>query len=333
MLKMTLILILMLCLVLAALPHIVWGIGWCIGKCFHYSLPYAPFGWTAAGLVVMALLILAYGYWIGRWRLQVTEVGYHSNDLPEAFEGFKIVHISDLHLGTFSDNPKQLERIVKTINEQEPDLVCFTGDIVNLNPEEATPFIGILQDIKAKYGVCSVLGNHDFFIYSRTLPTAKDKEEAVERLANMQRDSLHWHLLRNASYCIEREGEKITILGVDNSNCANQGFHTINKGDLQKAMQDTDGFRILLSHDPSHWTAEVLPHTDIQLTLSGHTHAAQVRLLGWTPASWTFVETDGLYQQGYQSLYINIGLGCTAPFRLGANPEITVITLQAGATD
>lgn len=116
---------------------------------------------------------------------------------------------------------------------------------------------------------------------------------------------------------------------MDNANYDNQGFPTIHRGDLRKAMEGTDGFRILLTHDPSHWRAEVLPETDIPLTLSGHTHSAQIKIFGWTPAKWSFNEIAGRYDDGDQTLYINVGLGCTAPFRLGVNPEVTVITLKS----
>lgn len=320
--------LLLLCLLLAAIPHVLWGIGWCVGKCFRYSLPYAPFGWTTVALVALALVVMSYGVWIGRWKLQVTHLDYQNEQIPAAFDGFRIVHISDLHLSTFEDNPQQLNRFVETINAQQPDLICFTGDMVSLTLDEATPYVDVLRRLKATYGVSSVLGNHDFFLYSRAYPSEAEKEAAVDSLARLQRETLGWHLLRNESYRIEKDGACITILGVDNSNCANQGFRTIHRGDLKKAMADTDGFRILLSHDPSHWTAEVLPDTDIPLTLCGHTHAAQIRLFGWTPAKMSFVETDGLYERNGQSLYINIGLGCTAPLRLGANPEVTVITLR-----
>lgn len=115
---------------------------------------------------------------------------------------------------------------------------------------------------------------------------------------------------------------------MDNANFSNQGFRTIHKGDLNKAMEGTDGFRVLLSHDPSHWSAEVIPNTDIPLTLSGHTHSAQIRLFGWTPAKWSFKETAGRYDRDGQTLYVNVGLGCTVPIRLGVNPEVTVITLK-----
>ena len=172
-----------------------------------------------------------------------------------------------------------------------------------------------------------MLGHHDFMIYG--FNKELDREAAVEELAKYQEESLGWNLLRNESTIIASEnGSRITFLGVDNANFSNQGFHTIHKGDLNKAMEGTEGFRVLLSHDPSHWSGEVIPDTDIQLTLSGHTHSAQIRIFGWTPAKWSFREIAGRYDKDGQTLYINVGLGCTVPIRLGVNPEVTVITLK-----
>lgn len=328
MIRLFLYMIVAISIVLSLVPHLLWCLMWCIGKCFHYTLPYSPFGWTALGLVVLAWSILAYGFFIGRWKVRTTAWEYSHESVPAAFDGLRIVHISDLHLSTYTDRPDQLERFVDCIMAEQPDVICFTGDMVSLSLKEATPHIETLRRLQAPYGVCSVLGNHDFFIYSSEYPTPEEKEAAVVQLAHIQRDTLGWHLLRNESYTLYRDSAHISILGVDNSNCMNQGFRTIHRGDLHQAMAGTDGLRILLSHDPSHWTGEVVPETDIPLTLSGHTHAAQIRLFGWTPASWTFRETAGRYDIGDQTLYINIGLGCTAPIRLGANPEITVITLR-----
>ena len=279
MIGMMLVSVIFLSIVLFAIPNILWLVAWLVCKCFHYALPYAPFGWTAFVLVAFAWIVLAYGYLIGRFKLDINKWDYQNNNIPAAFDGYKIVHISDLHLSTFDDSPKQLQRFVDSINAQNPDLICFTGDLVSLGVEEAEPYIDILK-------------------------------------------------LRNESYKIERGSEKITIVGVDNKNCTNQGFRTIDMGDLPKAMQGTDGFRILLTHDPSHWRGEVVGQTDIPLTLCGHTHAAQVKLFGWTPASWTFTDTDGRYDENGQTMYINVGLGCTLPARIGANAEITVITLK-----
>jgi len=328
MVGMMLVSLLVLSLIFTAVPNILWFVAWLVAKCFHYSMPYAPFGWTAFGLVAFAWIVMAYGYFFGRFKLDVKKWEYVNKDIPAAFNGYKIVHISDLHLSTFDDSPKQLQRFVDSINAQDPDLICFTGDLVSLGVEEAEPYIEMLKGMKAKDGVVSVLGNHDFLLYRFRRDSTFDREAAVERLDNMQRNVLGWHLLRNESYVVERNGEKITIVGVDNKNCSNQGFRTIDRGDLPKAMQGTDGFRILLTHDPSHWRGEVVGQTDIPLTLCGHTHAAQVRLFGWTPASWTFRDTDGRYDENGQTLYVNVGLGCTLPIRLGANAEITVITLR-----
>lgn len=324
--------VLLLTVVFALLPHIVWLVMWAAGKVFRFSVNYATYGWTSVGLVALVWALLAYGFFIGRWKVQTTEWTYENTDIPASFDGMKIVHISDLHLSTFEDNPNKLERYVELINATNPDLICFTGDLVSLQLDELTAHINTLRKLKATYGVCSVLGNHDFFLYSSQYSSDREKVIAVDSIAKLQRSQLGWHLLRNDSYTITRGTDTLTIVGVDNSNCTNQGFKTIRRGDLPKAMQGTSGFRILLSHDPSHWTAEVIPDTDIPLTLSGHTHGAQIRLFGWSPASWVFKETCGRYDNGNQTLYINIGLGCTAPVRFGANPEITVMTLKRAET-
>lgn len=315
-------------LILALIPHILWLFGWMGCRIVGVSLPYSYFGIAAVVIMVIFWSALAYGYFVGRWKVESTTVEYAHNDIPKAFDGFKIVHISDLHLSTFDDSPERLNSFINEINKHCPDLVCFTGDMVTIGRSEAEPYTHILKKISAGYGVLSVLGNHDFKIYG--FSPDGDREKAVEELAEYQKKVIGWKLLRNENYTIEAEdGSKITFLGVDNANFGNQGFHTIHKGDLKKAMSGTDGFRILLSHDPSHWSAEVIPETDIPLTLSGHTHSAQIKIFGWTPAKWTFKEISGRYDNGNQTLYINVGLGCTAPFRLGVNPEVTVITLKS----
>jgi predicted MPP superfamily phosphohydrolase len=271
---------------------------------------------------------LAYGYFWGRWEVESVALEYTHKDIPEAFDGFKIVHISDLHLSTFDDSPERLNTFIEEINKHCPDLVCFTGDMVTIGRSEAEPYTDILRKISATHGIISVLGNHDFMIYG--FKQNYNREKAVEELAEYQESVLGWNLLRNENAVVEADdGSKITFLGVDNANFNNQGFPTIHRGDLKKAMKGTDGFRILLTHDPSHWKAEVLPDTDIPLTLSGHTHSAQIKIFGWTPAKWSFNEIAGRYDNGDQTLYINVGLGCTAPFRIGVNPEVTVITLRS----
>lgn len=314
-------------LILALVPHILWLFGWIGCKIAGVSLPYKYFGIAALGIVTVFWSTLAYGYFWGRWKIESVAVEYTHKDIPEAFDEFKIVHISDLHLSTFDDSPERLNAFIEEINRHCPDIVCFTGDMVTVGRSEAEPYTDILKKITAKHGVLSVLGNHDFMIYG--FKQNYSRETAVDELAEYQKKVLGWNLLRNENTVIKSEdGSKLTFLGVDNANFGNQGFPTIHQGDLKKAMEGTDGFRILLSHDPSHWRAEVLSETDIPLTLSGHTHSAQIRIFGWTPAKWTFKEIAGRYDKEGQTLYINVGLGCTAPFRIGVNPEITVITLN-----
>lgn len=328
MLIITFIVALVLGIVVATLPHVFWLLAWLVGKGFHYTMPYAPFGWTALALVVVVWIVLAWGCFVGRWRLQTTWIEFAHPDIPSAFDGYKIVHISDLHLSTFDDNPNQMRRFVDSVNDLEPDLVCFTGDLVTFGTMEAEPYTTTLRHLKARDGIVSVLGNHDFLIYNRKLEDDATRKSEVDSVTQYEREQLGWRLLRNENTVINRGGEKLTIIGVDNTVGKSQGFSTIDRGDLPKATADTDGFRILLTHDPSHWRSEVLPDTDIPLTLSGHTHAAQLRLLGWTPASWVFNEAWGRYDEGGQTLYVNAGLGCTLPVRLNCPAEITLITLR-----
>lgn len=296
-------------------------------------MPFAPFAYTGLALVVLFMGTMLYGYWFGRKQLRVTETTYTSTQVPPAFDGYKIVHISDLHLSSFADSHAFLQRIIDTINAQQPDLICFTGDFVGFGVEETIPFTHILRQLHAKDGIMSVLGNHDFALYHHGL-TDEQKEKKVEQLTAYQRDILGWQLLRNQSYIILRDTAHLQIIGVDNTSCQGQGFQTISRGDLPAAMTLPDSLiassplKILLSHDPSHWRAEVIPKTDIPLTLSGHTHAGQVRLFGYPLSSLMFTESEGWYHNAGQSLYINTGLGCTLPVRIGVPAEITVITLQ-----
>ena len=333
--------------VLLLCPTLLWLICWLIARLCHHSMPFAPFAYTGLALVVLFMGTMLYGYWFGRKQLRVTETTYTSPQAPTAFNGYKIVHISDLHLSSFADSSTFLQRIIDTINAQQPDLICFTGDFVGFGVEEALPFTNILRQLHAKDGIMSVLGNHDFALYHHEL-NDKQKEQKVNQLTTYQRDTLGWQLLRNQSYFIHRDSAYLQIIGVDNTSCQGQGFQTISRGDLMKAIRqlgdrapqksaDFSGtplakgekLQILLTHDPSHWRGEVIPKTDIPLTLSGHTHAGQVRLFGYPLSSLMFTESEGWYHMDNQSLHINTGLGCTLPVRIGVPPEITVITLQA----
>ena len=333
-------------IVLLLCPTLVWLLCWIVARLCHHSMPFAPFGYTGLALVLLFCGTMLYGYWFGRKQLRVTETTYTSTQVPLAFNDYKILHISDLHLSSFADSPDFLQRIIDTINAQQPDLICFTGDFVGFGVEEAIPFTQTLRQLHAKDGIMSILGNHDFALYHHGLTDA-EKEEKVNQLTTYQRDTLGWQLLRNQSYLIQRDSAYLQIIGVDNTSCQGQGFQTISRGDLMKAIRQLgdeakgEKMQILLTHDPSHWQGEVIPKTYIPLTLSGHTHAGQVRLFGYPLSSLMFTESEGWYHitlnnatphyttlhNATQSLHINTGLGCTLPVRIGVPPEITVITL------
>lgn len=317
---------------------IIWCICWLVARLCHHTLPYAPFAYIRLTLVALFLCTMLYGYWFGRKQLLITETTYTSSQVPAAFDGYKIVHISDLHLSSLADLPAFLQRVIDTINAQQPDLICFTGDLVSFGVEEAFPFTNILRQMHSKDGIMSVLGNHDFALYSHGL-TYEEKDAKVEQLTAYQRDTLGWHLLRNQAHVITRDTDKLQIMGVDNASCQAQGFQTVYRADMPKVIEEANRqldedakgnvMKILLSHDPSHWRIEVVEALNIPLTLSGHTHAGQFKVFGYPISSLMFNESEGWYHEGNQSLYINTGIGCTLPVRIGVPAEITLITLRA----
>lgn len=312
---------------LAALPQIVFVVAWIASLIFSFRLHYMPFLAASAILAAAWILALAYGYAFGRFRYEVKNVEIAFDDLPQSFDGYRIVQISDLHLDGWRGKAKFSDKIVTKINSLHPDAICFTGDLVSLTHHELdAALIASLRQLHATDGVYSVLGNHDYAPYVH-FASERQRAEAVNELIRKEREELGWNLLLNESCVISRGSDSIAILGVENQSC---GVHkVIRRGNLKKAMQGCENmFRILLSHDPTHWRAEVLPNTDIPLTLSGHTHAMQMRIFGFSPCRWLYSEYDGLYSSGKQSLYVNIGLGGTLPFRLGASPEITLLTLK-----
>jgi predicted MPP superfamily phosphohydrolase len=276
----------------------------------------------ASALFVMGYIL--YGAFFGTENFQIRETTILSKDLPKGFENYRIVQISDIHCGSWAGDTKALQKAVNLINAQEPDLIVFTGDLVNNIATELDEFMPVLSQLKAKDGVYSVLGNHDYAMY---IPweSSEKKEENLIALKQKQAD-MNWILLNNRHVKLYQNGDSIALIGVEN--CGRPPFPNYAK--FPEAMEGTEGmFKILLSHDPSSWRREVLPETDIQLTLSGHTHAMQTKIFGFSPAVWVYPEYEGLYTEGKQMLYVNIGLGhLMYPLRLGAWPEITLLTLK-----
>lgn len=309
------------------MPNVLWVVSWCVGRIFSYRLPYAPFGWTAVALALIVVVSLTIGHYHGRFQVTVTNEEYASADVPAAFDGYRVVHISDLHVDSFEDTAL-LKKILDKVNEQHADVILFTGDMTTGSMDGIHRHEVTLKSLQAREGVVSIMGNHDFFIYDPQYRTNRERCAAADSLTAYEREVLGWKVLRNQSLILRKGGDSIAIAGVDNIN-GGQGFKTIQKGDLKQAMKGLEGvFTIVMTHDPSHWQAEVLPQSHAQITLSGHTHAAQARLLGWSLANMSFNECDGRYDHDGRMLYVNAGIGCTAPFRIGCPAEVTVITLR-----
>lgn len=312
------------------LPHIAYIIAKVLALFFHFHVAYRPFGFTALGLAGLWLCLFAYGNLFGRYFHETKKVEIPCKGLPESFKGYRIVHISDLHINGYEGKDNLLLSIIKEINALKPDLICFTGDLVSIDEAELTHFLPLLRQLKAKDGVISIMGNHDYMPYKRNVSN-KERAMNVAELQRMEREDLGWKLLLNENTFIHRGNDSIAIVGSENQSL---GIHSIiRRGNLTKALEGTDqSFRIILTHDPTHWRGEILGKArskdDGTLTLSGHTHSGQFRVLGFSVARFIYKEYDGLYTEGNQHLYINIGLGGTMPMRIGATPEITLITLR-----
>ncbi len=285
---------------------------------------------SVAGLIAAALPFLAilYGMTFGRFNYKIENVRLELPDLPAGFNGLKIVQISDLHLGSLYNKKGRTARALALVNNQKPDLIVFTGDLVNSFSEEAVGWEELLASLSAKYGKYSILGNHDYGDYWQWA-NAEEKQANMDLLSDLYK-RMGFRLLLNESAAITSKDDSIVIMGVEN--WGKPPFKQY--GDLKRAMASANGapFRILLSHDPSHWDAEVAGKTNIQLTLSGHTHAGQVgiRINGysWSPSQFFYKKWNGLYRDKGQYLYINRGLGTIGfPGRIGMSPEITVIEL------
>lgn len=272
-------------------------------------------------LVLAELYILFHGTMVGTDRLNVRQVTIEFDDLPKAFDGYRIAQFTDVHLGSMKD--ELMLRAVTAIDDMRPDLIVFTGDIQNMRPEELPRFAQTLKRLKAKDGVMSVLGNHDYSRYVNVSP-----EEALrnERMTRDFETSVGWQLLLNDNRIVRRGSDSIVIAGGEND--GRPPFPA--KADFKKTMRGihAKSFVVMLQHDPSAWRRHILPQTNAQLTLSGHTHGGQISLFGLRPTELVGKEDDGLYVEGKRKLFVSTGLGGFIPFRFYMNPEVVEITLK-----
>lgn len=285
---------------------------------------------VAVTFTVIPAVGFLYGIVRGAYKYRVHKVKVPSSKIPEAFHGFKIVQLSDIHTGSFLDN-SALQRAFDIVMQQNADLILFTGDLVNNEAKETIGYEEVYSKLKAPHGVYSVLGNHDYGDYVQW-DSAEAKKQNLEDLKNVHAKA-GWRLLMNEHVALEKDGQKIALLGIENWGGS---MHFPKYGKMPLAHKDTEQYpyKILMSHDPSHWEKQVQPeYPDVDLTLSGHTHGMQLGIeipgLRWSPSQWVYKQWAGLYKQGEQFLYVNRGLGFLGyPGRLGIWPEITVIELQ-----
>ena len=284
------------------------------------------------GLLAAAIPLgsILYGIYKGKYNFRVIRQTIFFDDLPEAFDGFTIAQISDVHSGSF-DNPSKIEYAIDLVNEQEADMLVFTGDLVNNKAEEMEPWIDLFSRLNAPFGMYSIFGNHDYGDYVSW-------ESEVAKVNNLNRlKEIHaeigFDLLLNESRRLTKDGESIELLGVENWGAG--GFAKY--GDLEKAIDSAEPgrFKVLLSHDPSHFDEQVKKHPEkIDLTLSGHTHGMQFGieipgLIKWSPVKYRYPKWAGLYEENRRYLYVNRGFGYLAfPGRVGIWPEITILELK-----
>ena len=284
------------------------------------------------GLAAIPFLSLLYGETIGKYNYKVIKQRIFFPDLPDAFDGFTITQISDVHSGSF-DNPEKINYAIDLVNEQNSDMILFTGDIVNTHAKEMHPWIDTFKKIKEhKYGKYSVLGNHDYGEYI-SWPSEAAKEENFQNIKNLY-GQIDFKLMLNEHTLIEKGNDKIALVGVENWG---HNFKKVGDINLASANLDKEDFKILMSHDPSHWDYEVKNHDkNFQLTLSGHTHGMQFGIeipgvIKWSPIQYIYKQWAGLYENMGRYVYVNRGFGFHAySGRVGIMPEITVIELKKG---
>lgn len=315
------------------------GISWLVMRFFSSGaqelesgslrIPRSVFmSWVGIGLggTLFGSLFLGFR---NKYNYQLKRVSLAYGHLPASFKGIKIAHISDIHVGSLEDK-RAVQAGIDILLQQQPDLVLFTGDLVNNKASEMEGWEDIFSRIKAPLGVYSILGNHDYGDYV-AWPTVEDKQANLFRLQQIHA-GMGWRLLMNEHVLLERGGEKIALMGIENWGAKGR-FPKYGK--MTQAYPGTEQvpFKILMSHDPSHWDAQVrTEYPDIDLMLSGHTHGMQFGLenpfFKWSPVQWMYRQWAGLYEEGNQKLYVNRGFGFIGyPGRVGILPEITLLEL------
>lgn len=310
------------------LPKLVFvvcsALGW--GHCVYHKTKTNwgnPIG-LLCGFILACMSI--YAYTLGFSKLEIRHVTYYSKDLPQAFDGYRIVQFSDAHVGTYGETRAGvLNAAIDSMNAQKADMIVFTGDLQNMRPTELLPHQKALGSLKAKDGVYSIMGNHDYAYYIEA--DENTRKANLQRMMDLQKQ-MGWQLLMNENRVVRRGTDSIVVAGMEYEG---KSVKVPNKGDIEKTLHGIDtnhAFVVMLQHDPTSWRTDILPHSCAQLTLSGHTHAGQVEIFGWSPISLLYKEWGGMYYEGRRAINVSTGLGGFVPFRIGCPGEIVVIELR-----
>lgn len=296
---------------------------------FRYLLPRKLWRRTVFTCTLLIWALTGYGFLFGFQQFQVRHIEYASSDLPEAFDGYRIVQFSDAHVASMTGSRQwMLQRAIDSINAQHADAIVFTGDMQNVWPDELPPQTSYFRQLKAKDGVFAVLGNHDYATYQNC--DEAEKEVNCQKTVRALRD-MGFDLLLNEHRIICRDTDSIVIAGMENWGVVKR---MPRKGDVKKTLaglpttHSHQPFIIMLQHDPSCWREKILSECNAQLTLSGHTHGGQISLFGWSPVALSYSEWGGVTYEGSRAINVSTGLGALIPFRLGLPGEIVVITLK-----
>lgn len=294
---------------------------------FRYTLPRKVWRRTAIACTIIIWALTGYGFLFGFQQFEVRHVEFASADLPEAFDGYRIVQFSDAHVGSMTGSRQwMVQRAVDSMNAQHADAIVFTGDMQNIWPDELTQQSSYFRQLKAKDGVFAVLGNHDYDVYQNC-----DEEEKTRNCAKTVKAlrDMGFDLLLNEHRIVRRDSDSIVIAGMENWGTKKR---MPRKGDVIKTLTgitiSPSPFILMLQHDPSCWREKILPECNAQLTLSGHTHGGQISLFGWSPVAMSYSEWGGMTYEGARAIFVSTGLGALIPFRFGLPGEIVVITLR-----
>lgn len=303
-----------------------------LGRLFHRDWKHIQ--GVAFFFACIVAVVQFYCVTVGINRLDVNRVTLASPLLPKSFDGYRVVQISDLHLGSYFSDDSFVRTVVDSVNSLHPDLIVFTGDLVNESPDEVLPeFVKALSCMHAPDGVYSVLGNHDFCVY-KGFPSEQEVRRATDKVVRLEQ-SMGWEVLRDEHRLLVRDGDTLVLAGTDNvakPRPRREGEYVPPAGSLKKALRGVPESHhvLLLTHDPWHWRREVTSDPRVLFTLAGHTHALHVRIGNFSPATWIMPEWGGKYVSRNGMLYVSTGVGGSVKYRLGAWPAIELITLRRG---